>query len=161
MFVVGKIVCAGVVVLLLTPWISGRRPTTVDSGTNLSSEVPAETDWNDVKEMQQTLQDKGQYHGKIDGVLALRTRASIRGFQKAENLPATGQLDLQTAGKLGVRPERQAAMSDQSVQDKPSAGITWADGARRSGRTLRKPAKKRSRTVPPTLASIGPLEKAQ
>ena len=161
MFVVGKIVCAGVIVLLLTPWISGCRPMRVDSGTNLSSEVPAETDWNDVKEMQQTLQDKGQYQGKIDGVLALRTRASIRGFQKAENLPATGQLDLQTAGKLGVRPERQAAMSDQGVQDKPSAGITWADGARRSGRTLRKPAMKRARTVPPTLASIGPLEKVR
>jgi peptidoglycan hydrolase-like protein with peptidoglycan-binding domain len=158
MFVAGKVVCAGIIFLLMTPWISGPPPTPVDSGTDRSSEVPAETDRNDVKEMQQTLQDKGQYHGKIDGVLALRTRASIRGFQRAENLPATGQLDLQTAGKLGVRPERQAAMSDQSVQDKPSAGITWADGSRRSGRTLRKLAKKRARTVPPTLASIRPLE---
>jgi len=40
--------------------------------------------------------------GKIDGFVGLGTRASVRAFQKAENLPATGQLDSQTAGKLGV-----------------------------------------------------------
>ena len=56
--------------------------------------------------MQETLRDKGHYRGKIDGVFGLRTRASIRGYQKAENLPVTGQLDTPTAGKLGVAPER-------------------------------------------------------
>jgi peptidoglycan hydrolase-like protein with peptidoglycan-binding domain len=55
--------------------------------------------------MQQTLQDKGHYHGKVDGVFGLRTRASIRAYQKAENLPVTGQLDTQTAIKLGVTAE--------------------------------------------------------
>src|SRR5579863_780184 len=152
MVVVGKVVCAGIIFLLLTTWISGPPPTPLDSGTNLRRGALGEADRDDVKEMQQTLQDKGQYHGKIDGVLALRTRASIRGFQKAENLPATGQLDLETAGKLGVRPERQVAMTDQRTQDKPSAGITWADGSSRSGRKLRKPAKRPVRNVPPTLA---------
>ena len=47
--------------------------------------------------MQQTLQDKGHYRGEVDGVFGLRTRASIRGFQKAENLTVTVQLDTQTA----------------------------------------------------------------
>jgi len=32
--------------------------------------------------------------------------SSIRGFQKTENLPVTGQLDAQTAGRLRVEPER-------------------------------------------------------
>jgi peptidoglycan hydrolase-like protein with peptidoglycan-binding domain len=39
---------------------------------------------------------KGRYRGEVDGVFGLRTRARIRGFQKAENLPVTGQLDAQT-----------------------------------------------------------------
>jgi hypothetical protein len=141
MFVVGKVVCAGIIFLLLTPWISGSRPTPVDSGTNLGSEVPEETDWNDIQGMQQTLQDQGHYHGKIDGVFGLRTRASIREFQKAENLPVTGQLDVQTASKLGVRPESTEDTGD-TTQDKPSAGIAWARGSRRFSKTLPRRIKK-------------------
>lgn len=149
MFFASKIVCSGIVLLLMTPWISGPRPTPVDSGTNLSSEVPRETYWNDVKEMQQTLQDKGHYSGKVDGVIGLRTRASIRGFQKAENLPVTGQLDVETAGKLGVKPESLEDTASQTTQAKPSAGIKWAEGSSRFRQTLRKPVKKSALTVPP------------
>ena len=103
----------------------------VDSRINLSSEVPAETDWKDVQGMQQTLQDRGRYHGKIDGVFGLRTRASIRGFQKAENLPATGQLDVRTASKLGVRSE-----------SREDTGYATTQGSRRSSKTLPKPNEK-------------------
>jgi hypothetical protein len=143
MLVVAKVVCSGIVFLLMTPWISGPPPTPVDSGINLSSEVPRETYWKDVKEMQQTLQDEGHYHGKIDGVFGLRTRASIREFQKAENLPVTGQLDVQTASKLGVRPESREDTGYDSTQDKPSAGIEWARGSRRSGKALPRPPVKK------------------
>jgi hypothetical protein len=149
MFFASKIICSGIVLLLMTPWTSGPHPVPLDPGTRLSSEVPVETDWDDVKGMQQTLQDEGHYRGKIDGVIGLRTRASIRGFQKAESLPITGQLDVRTAGKLGVRPESRADTGDETTQDKPSAGITWAEGSRRSGRSLRKPVRKPARTVPP------------
>ena len=142
MFFASKIVCSGIVFLLMTPWTSGPHPMPLDSGTDLSSEMPAGNQIrDDVKEMQQTLQDEGHYRGKIDGMFGLRTRASIRGFQKAEHLPVTGQLDVQTASKLGVRPESRGDTGDET-QDKPSAGITWAEGSRRSGRTLQKPAKK-------------------
>ncbi len=142
MFVVGKVACAGIIFLLLTPWISGSRPTPLDSGTNLGGEVPEETDWSDVQGMQQTLQDEGHYHGKIDGVFGLRTRASIREFQKAENLPVTGQLDVQTASKLGVRPESPEDTGSDASQDKPSAGIEWARGSRRFSKTLQQRIKK-------------------
>jgi peptidoglycan hydrolase-like protein with peptidoglycan-binding domain len=117
----------------------------VDSGTNLSSEAPGETHGNDVKEMQQTLLDRGHYRGKIDGVFGLRTRASIRGFQKAENLPVTGELDVRTAGKLGVRPEVREETGNETSQEKPSAGIKWARGSRRTS----KPVKKWTGTAPP------------
>jgi hypothetical protein len=142
MLVVAKVVCAGIVFLLMTPWISGPAPAPVDSGINLSSEVPEEAPPNDVQGMQQTLQDEGHYHGKIDGVFGLRTRASIREFQKAENLPVTGQLDGQTARKLGVRAESREDTGYDTTQDKPSAGIEWARGSRRSSKTLQKPIKK-------------------
>jgi len=148
MFFAGKIVCSGIVFLLITLWTSGPGPTPLDSGTALSSEVPEETYWNDVKQMQQTLQDEGHYRGKVDGVLGLKTRASIRRFQKAENLPVTGQLNVETASKLGVRPDSGEATSYET-QDKPSAGIEWATGSRRF-KTDRKRAKKVAPTVPPS-----------
>ena len=149
MLFASKVACSGIVFLLMTPWISGPRPMPVDSGSNLSREAPTETHGNDLKQMQQTLQDNGHYRGKIDGMLGLRTRASIRGFQKAQNLPVTGELDVRTARKLGVLPEIREATSYETTQEKPSAGIKWAKGSRRTGRTPRKPVKELAQTVPP------------
>ncbi len=142
MFFAGKIGCSGIVFILLTTWISGPRPTPLDAGTNLRREAPADTRWNDTKKLQQALEDKGHYHGKIDGVPGLRTRASIRGFQKAENLPITGQLDAQTADKLAVRPEVREETRHEVPQDKPSAGIKWTKGSGQRSKTPRQPVKK-------------------
>jgi peptidoglycan hydrolase-like protein with peptidoglycan-binding domain len=98
---------------------------------------------NEIKKMQDTLRNKGHYEGQVDGVFGLRTRASIRAYQKAESLPITGQVDTRTAAELGVRPEsnwdnsqsarRQVGYSSDIVigeirRDKPSAGIRWAGG---------------------------------
>lgn len=158
MFFASKIACSGMVFLLMTPWISGSRPTPLDSGANLSSEAPREIHGNDIKEMQQTLQNNGHSRGKIDGILDLRTGASIGRFQKAQNLPVTGQLDVQTAGKLGVRPEVREETSYQTTQEKPSAGIKWAQVSRRTGRTPRKPVKEWARTVPPAEPTSEPAK---
>ena len=140
MFLASKAAWAGIVFILLTTGISEPRPTPLASGAN-SKEVPAVGHRNDVKKMQQTLRGKGHYRGKVDGVFGLRTRASIRGFQKAENLPVTGQLDPQTAGKLGVRPEGRAESRYETTKGKPSAGIKWAKGSGRTSKTLRKAVK--------------------
>ena len=59
----------------------------------------------DAKAVQQSLSDKGFYHGPIDGIVGPQTRAGIREYQKSENLPVTGRLDAETAGKLVVGPE--------------------------------------------------------
>ncbi len=158
MFLASKIACSGIVLLLMSPWISGPHPTLLDAGVTVNSEVPGAAQPTDVNKVQQTLQEQGYYRGKLDGVLGLRTRASIRGFQKGENLPVTGQLDVRTARKLGVSPEGPVATSDERTQDKPSAGVKWANGSRRSGRTVRRPAKKFARTVPPALDSMEPVE---
>jgi hypothetical protein len=106
---------------------------------------------NEIKKIQESLRDKGHYRGKVDGVVGLRTRASIRAYQKAENITATGQVDTRTADGLGVRPESIWGNSKSTghdvangggrtggkiSRDKPSAGIGWVDA--RSSKTSRK-----------------------
>jgi peptidoglycan hydrolase-like protein with peptidoglycan-binding domain len=141
MLLAGKAACSGIVFIFLTIGVSGPRPTPLALGGNLTSEVPEVGNRNDVRKMQQTLQDKGHYRGEVDGVFGLRTRASIRGFQKAENLPATGQIDTQTGGKLGVRPEGREETGDETTNGKPSAGIKWAKGSGRTSKLRRKAVK--------------------
>ena len=144
MFVAGKAVCSGIVFLLLTTWVSGPPATPLTSAAHLKAEIAVDTQPDDINisKVQQTLQDTGHYRGKIDGVIGLRTRASIRAYQKADNLPVTGQLDLQTASKLGVSPEAREETGGNASLEKPSAGISWAKGSRRISKTLQNPTRK-------------------
>jgi peptidoglycan hydrolase-like protein with peptidoglycan-binding domain len=146
MLLAGKAAYAGIVFLLVTTWISGPRPTQLPTTTNFSREATGDSHPNDINKVQQTLLDKGHYRGKVDGVFGLRTRASIRAYQKAENLLVTGQLDNQTAGKLGVTPEGRDGAGYETPHGKPSAGIKWTKGSRRSGRTRPNAAKTNAHT---------------
>jgi len=108
---------------------------------------------NEISKMQEILLLKGHYRGKVDGVFGLRTRASIRAYQKAENLPVTGKVDTRTADRLGIRPEsnwdnsksagrevgrRRDRAGGEIKKEKPSAGIRRAEG--RTNKALRKTA---------------------
>ena len=62
-------------------------------------------DRDNIKKVQQTLRDKGFDPGPIDGVMGSQTRNALSQYQKSENLPVTGHVDAETAGKLGVGPE--------------------------------------------------------
>jgi Putative peptidoglycan binding domain len=127
MFLANKAAWAGVVFIFLATGISGPRPTPLASGANLKEEPGVgRRDRDDIEKMQETLRDKGHYRGKVDGVFGLRTRASIRAYQKAENLPVTGQVDTRTADGLGVRPEGHVETGNETTKGKPSAGIKWA-----------------------------------
>jgi peptidoglycan hydrolase-like protein with peptidoglycan-binding domain len=158
MFLVSKAAWAGVVFIFLATGISGPRPTPLASGANLSKEERgvARLDRDDIEKMQETLRDKGHYRGKVDGVFGLRTRASIRAYQKAENLPVTGQVDTRTADGLGVRPEGHVETGNETTKGKPSAGIKWAKGSGRTSKTLRKTVK----TATATESGQGEGEKA-
>jgi peptidoglycan hydrolase-like protein with peptidoglycan-binding domain len=156
MFLASKVALAGIVFLLLATGISRPRPTPLTSAVDLSKEAPAVPHPNDVMSMQQTLIDKGHYRGKVDGVFGLRTRASIRAYQKAENLPVTGQLDNETAGRLGVGSEVRQETRFVTTQDKPPAGTKWAKG---SGRTRKTPQKSVEKWAAPTMLT-GDHEKA-
>jgi peptidoglycan hydrolase-like protein with peptidoglycan-binding domain len=77
---------------------------TVILGLCMASRASA-LDHGDTKQVQESLRDKGFYKGPVDGTMGPQTRAAIQQYQQSENLPVTGHLDGDTAGKLGVKPE--------------------------------------------------------
>ena len=153
MFLASKLGWAGMALALLTTGIlvTGfpRRPTKPDSN---QERVETFVIKNEIMKMQETLHAKGYYQGKADGIFGLRTRASIRAFQKAEKLPFTGQVDTWTASRLGIRPESTWGNSESAGREvgyrsdgavgeaakvKPSPYKEWAKGSGQTGSTLR------------------------
>jgi peptidoglycan hydrolase-like protein with peptidoglycan-binding domain len=99
-----------------------------------SSQTEVAVRQNEIKKMQDSLRNKGHYRGKVDGIIGLRTRASIRAYQKAESLPITGLVDTRTADGLGCGPESEwddstSAGPEARHRDKPSAGIGRVEGS--------------------------------
>jgi peptidoglycan hydrolase-like protein with peptidoglycan-binding domain len=94
-----KVITAATCSLALGVWCLSLAPMVS------AADKPAVLHHQDIKKVQQSLSDKGFYHGSADGVLGPRTRAGIREYQKSASLPVTGRLDGETAGKLGVGPE--------------------------------------------------------
>src|SRR5581483_480723 len=158
MLLAGKIVWAGIAFTLLTAGmlLQNSLQSAAESDSNKKEVVAAFVVKNEIRKMQETLRDKGHYRGKVDGVFGLRTRASIRAYQKAENLPVTGQVHTRTADGLGVRPESSWGDSERVGRevgrgsdgasgdvksDKPSAGIKWAKGSGRTSKTQRNAVK--------------------
>jgi len=148
-----KIGWAGIAFTLLTTGMLGQGvwPRPAGSDSNKKEEFTVFVIKNEIRKMQETLRGKGYYEGNADGVFGLQTRASIRAYQKAQNLPITGQVDIRTAAGLGVRPESRWDSSQSAERrvgfgsdivigevnrDKPSAGIKRAQG--RSSNTARK-----------------------
>jgi peptidoglycan hydrolase-like protein with peptidoglycan-binding domain len=157
MFLVRRTVETGLICVLLISRMFVASLPSFAAVSEPSQEASAVVHQNDVKKMQQALQDRGHYRGKVDGVIGLRTRASIRTFQKAENLPTTGQLDSRTASKLGIKPGSRSSSTgagwdavggrerpgNQATRAKPWAGTRLAKGT------------SRKRTAPPTIVSTG------
>jgi hypothetical protein len=110
--------------------------------------------WKTPAKVQETLRNKGHYRSKVDGVFGLRTGAGIRAYQRAESLPVTGQLDTQTAGKFGVRPEDREETGYETASGKPSA---YMNRAKRSGTS--KTPRKAIKTVAAPERGRGDREK--
>jgi peptidoglycan hydrolase-like protein with peptidoglycan-binding domain len=136
--------CVAFTILTTATFVQGFPRGAAGSDSN-KEEVAGFVVKNEIRKIQEILRSGGNYQGKIDGVFGLRTRASIRAYQKAENLPVTGQVDARTAAGLVVRPEsswinaqragrRDVGHSSDIVvgeikRDKPSAGIRRAEGS--------------------------------
>jgi peptidoglycan hydrolase-like protein with peptidoglycan-binding domain len=162
MFLANRIGWVGMAFTLLTTGMLVTGLARSAAGSDFNKEgVAAFIIKNEITKMQETLRDKGHYLGKIDGLFGLRTRAGLRAYQKAENLPITGQVDSRTAEGLGVRPEstwdnpksarREVGRvsdraGDEMNRDKPSAGI------RRVVRANKTPRKEVSKVTPMVTA---------
>jgi peptidoglycan hydrolase-like protein with peptidoglycan-binding domain len=105
MFRTSKGLWSRVVFIVLAIGVLGLSLMPLAFSVNFSEDKPVLMNQDNIIKLQETLRDKGYYSGKVDGVLGHRTREGIRQYQKSENLPVTGHLDGETAGKLGMGPE--------------------------------------------------------
>lgn len=55
-----------------------------------------------VRAIQQALEEKGHTPGDIDGIMGPKTRAALRQFQTAEGMEPTGRPDAKTLTALGL-----------------------------------------------------------
>ena len=100
-----KTVWTRVVFVFLATGMLGLSLTSLGFAASPAEEKPAVSHRQDITKVQESLRDKGYYTAQVDGVIGPQTRAAIRQYQQSENLPVTGRLDAQTAGKLGVGSE--------------------------------------------------------
>lgn len=82
-----------------------------------------------VKQVQQSLKDKGIDAGPIDGRYGPLTQKGVKQFQEQQNMKATGQLDQQTLSALGVSGSASAGASGQGA----AAGSAKDSGAKSGG----------------------------
>lgn len=95
-----------------------------------AKQTPGKLRRDQITQAQESLNAKGFEVGAADGVMGSRTRAGVRKFQESENLPVTGRLDSETAGRLGVGPD--------SIGGKfTGAGRDVAEGSRELGHEVK------------------------
>lgn len=75
------------------------------SSTAVSARDNSYVDATTIRQVQQTLQNRGFRAGPVDGVMGSATRTAIKQFQQSQNLETTGQLNRQTLVALGVQPD--------------------------------------------------------
>jgi peptidoglycan hydrolase-like protein with peptidoglycan-binding domain len=94
-------------------------------------------DSNMVKKAQRVLTQRGFKTG-VDGRMGPRTQAAVRGFQKAHNLEATGQLNRQTLMALGLQQSASAWRSGCSSPPPPAPPSPSRITARRPSAACRR-----------------------
>lgn len=69
-----------------------------------------------VKQVQQALQEKGYEVGAIDGKWGKQSTRALKQYQRDNNIAATGNLNRQTADRLGLSTGEFARFEEQSGQ---------------------------------------------
>lgn len=107
----------------------------------------------DVRQLQQTLQQRGHYRGELDGVVGPQTRAALRAvlaeqFALNQRLINQGQLTEQLASSIGI--DAQGVSPVRGI-DMGSMGTPGQSGQRPSGSMGSSPSP--SGSAPPTTPS--------
>lgn len=97
------VVAAGMLVFALT-------------ATHVSAQAAA-----DVERAQKALKQMGHDPGPVDGVMGAQTSAALKAYQKKQGLSVTGQLDAETAAKLGEPAGASAPSAATGGDTKPNA----------------------------------------
>jgi len=77
------------------------QPSPGQSAPGARSGATQELSTNDMRMVQQRLQEKGYSPGNTNGLADDATRAAIRKFQQDQGIPVTGTIDERTANQLG------------------------------------------------------------
>ncbi len=85
----------------------------------------------DIQKAQEALTASGHDPGTTNGTMNSKTQQALSDFQKANNLPATGVLDQQTAQKLGITLGQESGPSLQPGQGNtpPTTGGAMPNGS--------------------------------
>lgn len=106
--------------------LSGCSMLGMDRRDPIASTSPAPS--ASIRQAQLVLQQQGTYNGRVDGVAGPATTDSIRLYQQAHKLSATGELDDATRRSLKI--------DETTVAEKPQTQM--ADGSRMSEADARK-----------------------
>ncbi len=100
-----------------------QSPPGANQNIPTSRSAAQELSTNDMKLVQQRLQEKGYNPGTLNGTADDTTRAAIRKFQQDQGIPVTGMVDERTVNELGFRysknPADRGTASDQSAPSEP------------------------------------------
>jgi peptidoglycan hydrolase-like protein with peptidoglycan-binding domain len=82
-------------------------------------------DADQIRQLQQSLNEHGFNAGEVDGVFGARTREALKKFQSQAGLPATGELDAQTLTAVGhgdkIGAGEPSSAGQGSTQGRPAA----------------------------------------
>ena len=80
-----------------------------------------------VRQLQQALNDNGFDAGEVDGVFGARTRAALSRFQSKAGLQPTGQMDQQTLALVGLSGQAQQPAAAPAAPDQSTGRSNQGD----------------------------------
>lgn len=95
-----------------------------DSGRNQQPITAAQLSADQIRKVQQKLNQEGFHAGQVDGKWSSETQSAIRNFQQSKGIKATGQLDERTLDELGLE-------ADEFRQKAKSASGSGSTGSKR------------------------------
>lgn len=86
-----------------------------------------------VRQLQQALNDNGFNAGEVDGVFGASTRAALRRFQSKAGLQPTGEIDQQTLSLVGLSGQAQQPPATSGQAQPPAAAPEQSTGRGNQG----------------------------
>jgi sporulation protein YlmC with PRC-barrel domain len=97
-----------------------------DSGKSQQPIQASQLSAEQIRKVQQKLNQEGFHAGQVDGKWSSETQSAIRNFQQSKGMKATGQLDERTLDELGLEADefRQRSQSGSGKAESRGSGST-------------------------------------